>query len=702
MSYSWDDYPHDELREEFVGTGDNMSPFIEGDSSPRRTMTDKYYGQRPYVEGAEPRRFFTGAEPQYGQYNFGATMPDDGIIIKIIPKYRKSIGKINIFKNNPETLYIYEYFDNDKPAIGCVVAKRMFSNDLTLGFEFKQTSPHIGQALAKDTQITQIPAVDDIGNYNTGVEAVTAFISHTGVTEDGALISESFAEKLTTTVIGTREFSFGKQYYPLNTFGDLDNYKPLLNIGETIPESGLLMAFRKYDPMFDIVNMSPKMMLGENIDYDEDKCVFVNPTAAGGVITDITIKKDPGIKFTRIPVGTTEQIDFYYDLHQYYYRELISFYEKMKKERGRDLRLSPELQLYIERAMVACDTYDERNGDKQPVGYNYKSQTLDDVKITITYAKKVKAQVPFKISNTHGSKAVVVGVWPDERMPVTESGVRADLIMDDRSVVKRLNMGVFYEQYFNASRHATEVRIREHYDKGEFDKAQDILSGFYETISKPHMEVYTNTYKTVDDKRKHLDEVYKNGMYIWSPTYGVGRPKLDVVRDLKKKYPAEYGPITFIGEKGDKRTTVSNVLIGSTYIMLLNKLGDGCTAVTSSKLQPHGLPAKLPPALRYNTPCLQNPVKFFDEATIRQLVSTVGPEVVTELIERSNSPEVSRLMYKRLLTSENPSDIDVIHDRNRDNLGVNRALVFLRHYLNCSGVEIVDTPFDPDSRIEDG
>ena len=681
-----------QLIPELVGTGDACNPFKATTSSPRNHMTDKFFTQKLVVEGAEPRRFYTGVEAQIGKYNVGTTMPSTGTVLRVIPLYRSTMGKDNI-PENPETLVIYEEFEdeNGKPGtIRSVLVKGYHTDHKTFGFKLKQNT--IQRKMLKGYPLTDIPTISDEGQYCYGLEAKTAFMSVPGVTEDGIIISESFSKRMTTTIIGTAVISYGDKYFPLNIHGDENTYKPFPDIGEKIHPSGLLLALRAYNPLYDHVTMSKNSVGLDDVDYDNDRPYFGLP---GAEIIDVRVVKRPEEDFSKLPEGMAEQTDKYFNQHMEFYKEVLEFYNDLsqkKRRLGEELSLGHEFRSVIRTAIEYVGNNKSRKFNGQPVSkknikYTYNRIPLDSVRVEIKYALKVPPTEAYKATNCHGGKAVCVAVWPDDRMPTDADGHVADVIMDDISIIKRINLGVFYEQFMSAVLMKTEIEIKEIMEKGDINKAWERIDRLYEIISPLMSRRVRETITTMARKREHIQSVIDDGFYIYLPTHS---PNLGnkMLSQLRKEFNFTYGPVTYIGSSGKRVTTKTPVLIGRNYMMLLNKIGDGWSAVTGAKLQHHGLPAKLNPSDRNLAPGRKNPVKFPAEAEIRSMVGAAGTRVAADLCDRSNNPEVNQEICRNILTNENPSDIDDAPNRKKNLFGGNRALRQATHIFDCMGVNL--------------
>lgn len=289
------------------------------------------------------------------------------------------------------------------------------------------------------------------------------------------------------------------------------------------------------------------------------------------------------------------------------------------------------------------------------------------------------------------AKGVVCAVWDDEDMPVDAEGNRADAIMDGDSTIKRMNIGRLYEQYINAtSRHVTNVvrnYMRELTDDS-MAKAWDFVLGYYKIISPRMYDLITGP-EYNELPRYHLEAIVKDGVYLHMPTDN----PIDLVESidqLSREYPIHIGPVTYRGRSGHVRVTERPILIGSLYIMLLEKTGGDWSGVASAKLQHHGIPAKVARNNKYSAPGRLQPVRFTGESEVRLLAATIGGDATAEILEMSNNPILHKEVVKAIVRAAQPTNIASVIDRSVVPKGGSRALVFIKHALETAGVRFVE------------
>ncbi len=298
-------------------------------------------------------------------------------------------------------------------------------------------------------------------------------------------------------------------------------------------------------------------------------------------------------------------------------------------------------------------------------------------------------------------KGVICQIIEDHEAPVDADGNVADLVVDPYSTISRMNVGRVYEQYINSAGRDIVKKVRETLgiakdEKYPANKVQeaylaapaavlqlfDYVNGFY-SICSPRM--YTGMLALPEAERvEHIKHIVEKGIYLYMPTDNEAEP-LDIIRSIKHYYDPIWGPVSFIGNSGKKRTTRDNVRIGSMYIMLLEKTGDNWGAVASAKFQHFGIPSKLTKADKYTAPTRHQPVRGVGETEGRLLASYVGAVGTAEIMDRNNSPISHKLVVEAIINADKPTNIPVAINRNIHPLGGAKPLQLVKHIGYCAG-----------------
>lgn len=662
-----------------------LNPWPGNISSPRLQMFNSHLSQALVTEGRNNRRCFTGMEPKFADYNFNVKFDNNSHVIKVIDRYPKTIGKDSI-KDNPETLVIFEH-EITLPGgervkeVDIKSCKSHHELHQNFGFRYNYVSD-IDEYISADTVIAQSPSVSKEGNYQFGIETEVAMMSVPQIIEDGVVASESFCKKATTTAIETMSISFGKKRFPLNIYGDDEEYKIFPDIGDVVNDDGILMALRQYDDDMAPIMMSKKSL--QRIDHKYDERVHVE---AGARVIDVKVYQDTRLtgvlrgKSMNTPNGTATQAEKYLSADKRFYQNVINAYQTLWGGRKDSLRISPAFQRLLVEAHAAT-----AKGEKERMIRTYSGVPIDEWRVDITIEYPIVPTVGFKITGCHGDKGVIVDVWKDEDMPVDAAGNRAELIMDGISTVKRMNVSRLIEQYLNAASRELTAKVRDMVKKGvSKDEIGELIKGYYEIVN-PRMVnmVCDDNGKVTQD---HIYSIVDDGVYLWIPTDNEREP-MDIIREVRDKYPPVLGPVTYRGMSGNFVETHSDILIGSMYIMLLEKTGRNWQGVASSKLSHFGVPAKLTNVDKRATPGRTTPIRF-GESEGRLFVSMVGGQPTSELFDRTNNPVVRKEIQERILRADKPMAMTEAVDRRKYPTGNGRILSLIRHIGECSGWRLV-------------
>lgn len=657
-----------------------LSPFMAFDSSPRLNMFCGQLAQSVGVEGATVRRTQSGHERAYGRYTHSIKMPCKATVLKIVRKYPETMGADNI-RENPVTAIIYEDVDHPKRQIGIILINRFHSTHQYFGFPYALRPAAsrlvVGGHIPEGAILADSPLITDEGDYKFGLEAQIALAALPAVIEDGVHVSESFCQRLATRIYPRHHASWGKERYPLNLYGDDKHYKPFPDIGDVVRPDGLLLALRNMDPQSAVADMTPTALRNHTV---FDKLLYA---PAGAKVIDIIIHRGSNPK-TTVPSKMDAQCLKYYTPTYRFYQELLAEYHHLKKLRGPNLHITPE----FERLLTEAYGYTDSNnpGRIQKVR---KGVPLDEWSIEIVLEHRLVPREGYKITCCNGGKGIIVKVVPDEEMPVDAEGNRAEVIMDDFSTIKRMNLGRTVEIEINASGRSTALRIAKmlgNRTEAEYQAAWEYALGWFKIVSPPHYDAMQAS-GAERRKKEILEGIVEHGFFVWTPTMTPKSYKT-VVEDLLKQYPACYGPVTYRGNSGNYVTTEQPVLIGGLYMMLLEKIGNTGSGVASALLNHFGIPSKLTNVDKYSRPGRENPTRITGETECRLIESHCPPGTAAELLDRSNNPAVHREVLRSILSSETPGYIESNVDREKFPRGDGRVLLHVHHMLDCYGVSI--------------
>jgi hypothetical protein len=715
----------------YLSSMGGLNQFMVNVSASRGVMFTGNLGQWLVVNGLTERYLYTGIESEYGKATFSQGFDEDVLdtegevkirndveIIKVIRRYPDAGLRGCKIKSNPTTVVIFENYDSKE--IGVLSLTEFHSTHQHFGFRyvedkevFDKLTP--GAMIPAGTVVRHSPGVCKNGNYMFGLETNVMYCSDPAVIEDGIKVSEAYLDRISPTGYGTLTIEFGKGHFPINLYGSPEDYKIFPNIGEKINTSGLLMCLRKHDNITNVVNMNINSVCMPDYIYDRKK--YAVP--AGARIVDIKVSRNTKLSIPPMPVGMEEQLMMYWEADNTFYRKILDVYWSLRggpRGRGIHMRTSPEFHNLVVEAIHRCGVDYHPSGqtnssDRQTamdVRSEYRGVPLDAWRVEITYEHKSVPTIGYKLTNLMGGKGVICAVIKTEDMPIDDNGNRVEVMMDDTSITRRINPGVFYEQYINAAARdtlkrlkqmigydlpndATNGQIREFFtDRSGHDafvEGYKYLLGFYKIVTPIQHDKLLAAYgDDIDKIIYHLVSVcrHTDGIHMYFPINNpVHRPTM--IRELVANYPAIKTPVTFRGERGDMVRTKMPMLIGSMYFMVLEKTAEDWSSVASAKLQVYGTPARLTKFDKDSAPGRQNVVKTIGESESRALAACIGGEETADIMDATNNPVAHKAIYRKILTADKPTDIDEVLDRSEIPKGGHRPRNFVTHILECSG-----------------
>lgn len=674
--------------EELLGIH-SMNPFVQHSSSPRASMMSGQLSQPVVLCEPETPIIQTGVEFELAKNTFSVKFLEESRIIKVIKKYGGiTLGSV---QETTELLIVFEIIETGE--IDCLTIPKFHKLHTHFGFEYIWDEEVISwlepnAIIPEGTVVADSPGVINKHEYGYGLVTNTAFMSIPEISGDGVVISESYAKKLRFKIYETKDgVEFGDDNIPLNTYGDDNTYKAFPEVGEYVNDDSILIATRKIDPL-----LAPALY--SNIDLQSASTLFDNcmySKLPGGKIVDIEIVKTTKNK-KELPTGTNGIIDKYADNLVRYYQEIHDLYKELERERyiihrDNNLNITPRFNRICYESIV-------RTTNKRVI-YTHKSDRVDMYRCKFHIEHEIINLIGGKLTNLHGGKGVICGIRPDNQMPIDANGVRADIIMDPTSITGRMNISALYEHYFNGMSRTSKKRITDKFNSYNaklesltVDQINELFSMVLELTKVLNTEqhvVYTKA--NIEEKIEILEEIITREFYL---EYHITSKKKapEIIAEVKGTHLAPLNIPISINIDGEVKLTKEATMIAPQYMFYLAKTPDEFLAVASAKVNHHNLPVGVSGKNRDELPYRQNPTKVLSETETRLMLSYVNPEVVAELKDRGNSIETHAHVYKQILNSPKPTNIDRIVDREKYPYGTDKAIEFVENILEPSGIKL--------------
>lgn len=656
----------------------SLNPWFNSTSPARAMMFASHMGQRLTINGGTVRRTFTGTERRYGAFTHHVKIAENANVIGVVKKYAEAFGTTREVES-PLVSIVMEYKETRNMEIDVVNYKPYYCTHQFFGFKYERTKAWDAimsgrTMIARGTVLADSPAITATGDYAYGIEVPIAFTSHPSGIEDGIRISEDLVKKLVTKGFGRRTASWGKNYIPLNLYGDDLNYKPFPDIGQEIREDGLVFALREFDEDTAPVNMTAAALRRPT---QFDKRVY---GLAGSKVIDINV-----IKGTRQSGNLSVEMDAqplkYWEKTLNYYQRILSINEKLRAQRRGDYKISKNFDRLLVEAEAILESTKRNN-----IILAHRKIPVDDWYVDLTYEYDYYPTIGSKITDTHGGKAVIVDIVPTRCMPIDKDGNRAHAEMDCGAAVNRLNYGRLYEQYINASRLATWKKVCNMVANGTpLDVVWEYVLGFYKILAPLMVDKFE---KPGFDKKAHIEELVRDDFYLYMPTDNPVDYRV-AIKMLQKDYPPCHDVVQYETTTGQKLVTKVPVLIGGLYMIVLERAGNTFAAVASAKRQHYGIPAKQSKADKFSNPFKRNPTRAIGESECRLYSDSIGGDTVAEIFDQTNNPHSLNAILNKLIRTDYPSEIDVIVDRNEIPRTGGRVKELQDHIMACGGYRFV-------------
>lgn len=258
-------------------------------------------------------------------------------------------------------------------------------------------------------------------------------------------------------------------------------------------------------------------------------------------------------------------------------------------------------------------------------------------------------------------KGVVAEIRKDEDMPIDAHGIRADLIIDPASPIKRMNTGQLYECHINRISEFVRRRIAEE-AKVSMDLAFQTLTDWYSKVNANYGQLVRELRNTPAGRAALVTEAINDFPKIHMPPFLDGITPA-VVKAWSDEYGAGPTPVTFTVFDGPNKTLPRRVLskypvnIGPKYLMLLCKIPKA-TSSGPSHVSHKGNPIKPGREAKYSTPLSVTPVRQGEDEGRVELIAVPGRDVVRLTQLMSNSPKGFEVVMDTHLTHPTPLNID--------------------------------------------
>lgn len=215
-----------------------------------------------------------------------------------------------------------------------------------------------------------------------------------------------------------------------------------------------------------------------------------------------------------------------------------------------------------------------------------------------------------------------------------------------------------------------------------------MLFDFYKIVSPYLYEHSLSILPTEQDRINHTLEAVNEGLQVWIPQNSPNMGS-ECIKQLIERFPLPKTPVTYTAADGRRVRTKKPILLGSLYMVSLEKIGDDWGATSIPKRQHHGVPGKLTDTDKNSLPWRDQAFKKVGESEMRLFLGVLEPSFVASIANFPNSPAMCTEVAETILTAEEPTNIEYAMNYRKHIETTGRSAQYLKHILGNSGIKIV-------------
>ena len=387
-----------ELSPVFFGIS-SLNSFLTNTSSPRMVMESaSHFPSHLALINPDSKVIKSGIEYELAKYINDIRSDTNCVVKAMVKRYGTSevpyTPSYIVFTEFEENGYIFldyievEFYKNHHSFFGYLLEPT--EKFTSLGYH---STIEEGDILAKTASL------GEKGDYCYGLTGNVAFMTHPSVSEDGYVISESFAKRAKFHSITKRIINITNDMIPVNLYGNEEVFKFLPNIGENVREDGLLCALRKRNDYFSISDLNTRSI--NEVDMIFDTLTYVNPHSK---VLDIKVVKGNYARKSEKELSNKifQQLDYYAEMYVNFFRNIISSFEEIMKEKkmlvgnSNVIRLTPRLHRLITDSYIRSHIL-PKGGTKSC----YRKQNIEQYWIEVTTISELTPTYGYKMTDIH-------------------------------------------------------------------------------------------------------------------------------------------------------------------------------------------------------------------------------------------------------------------------------------------------------------
>lgn len=299
-------------------------------------------------------------------------------------------------------------------------------------------------------------------------------------------------------------------------------------------------------------------------------------------------------------------------------------------------------------------------------------------------------------------------------MPRDSDGNVADFITGPDSVPGRQNLGRLHEPFFSAAARDIRKNLLEAlgldrqwkgrmtadelltFRKEDVQFVADELKALYEIVSPETLHAFEHVWSP-EMQYDHIADVLTDKIHLYMRIKGEDDAfppgdLVDMALRINKRFKLVYGPVSYVGHSGIRKTTRSPVRIAPCGFMLLDKIADDWMASSTSKHNNFGIITARVRADKYSRPWRTTPPRVVGITEARLYNAYGGELLIAELLDRSGNIATQRKIAERIAKTHEPLNQEKLISRKEIPFGNTRPLQMVKQFTYCMGIEFVYVP----------
>lgn len=679
-----------QLTPELVGLSTNMVSMALGVSASRGQMEGGQAAQTLVLNNPDYPRTYTCVEQEMAKYTFAARSQFNAEVVGVVDRFHTGLSR-DSFITNPYTVAIVRNLEERGNVFDLIDIPSYFSHHNNFGY-MTVPKPALRKirrpnaSLERGETLVDSPGNGPEGFYRRGLLTNVLYWTSPYVTEDGFWASYEWCDRAVATGIGEIFITVPKGHYLLPVYGTTDNPRFIPTLGEKIRPDGMILCTREADSILDLFHLTEHGIRDVDLTFDEPK--YIEGSCRNATVIDIEVfvneqemSQVQPIMLDEMGIEVPNQLMQIWNEHKRYSNDIIKAYEQIEANCPANRRpsYSGRLTTEISKAMHVANYRSPKS-----VKFNNHGTPIPTATIRIKYKYDIIPEIGSKIAGDFGDKGVLCRKTPGADMPLDKYGTRTELVSHANATINRMISVRLDDHYLGAQCLLREKEIRELWDKGDWEAAFDVAARMYEVVTpRAYKEKFLKFMVTPERRKNHVKSIV-DGHLMFELKQNDTPNHIYLTDALEREWPYDKGPIIFTDTRGVRRKSKQTMMIGTSYIRVLEKTGHDWGAVDSPARQAHGIAAKISHRDRHSRPYRKQPYRY-GEADFRPLSAIAGEDFSADLLDRSNNPKASEEIFTNIMEADRPSDIHQVIDRKKLPVGSSVTHQYLNNALYTAG-----------------